>query len=113
MSNNMDNIFQHQDSKGQEMQSGERLRQSLIISRKAAKPCRPPETTLNHPAARQQHKTFLASGILTTSNSMPFALASVSAFARVAHINKGQLDRLTRCLLHLFRQFANKCAVAN
>lgn len=36
MNNKLDDIFKHQNSKRQKMQSGKRLRQSLVIVRRAS-----------------------------------------------------------------------------
>ncbi len=58
MSHDFDKLFEHQDSEGQEVQSGERLRHSRIISYQTPEACGPAETVLNDPATRQQDKTF-------------------------------------------------------
>ena len=54
-----DNAFEHDDGKGQEMQSGQGLWQALIIACQPAKPGRPGKTALDHPAARQEDKALL------------------------------------------------------
>jgi hypothetical protein len=87
------------------MQSCKRLRQSLIISRQSAEPRRPGETALHYPTPRQQHKAFPGLRELYTFQLDDVRLGCLcGSFSRVARVNKGQLDILTRHCLHSFGQ---------
>ncbi len=48
--------FEHDDGKGQEMQSRQGLRQALISPHQPTKTRCPAKTALDHPTAREKHK---------------------------------------------------------
>jgi len=48
-----------QDRKGHEMQSGQRLRQALVVTRQPAEACHPTKAAFYHPTSWQQDKPML------------------------------------------------------
>ncbi len=56
--------MRYQDSKGQEMQPFQGVRQTLIVASEAAEACHPAETPFYYPATGQEHKASLGVGQL-------------------------------------------------
>src|SRR2546421_3699329 len=112
MRHDFDKLFKHQHGKGQEVQPGKRLRQSLIISRQTPEARRPAETALNYPATRQQHKTSFRFREFDHFQTDAVRLSLLrSRLARIALVNESKLDRLASHFLHFSRQLADLCAV--
>lgn len=102
----------HQHSKGQEMQSGQCLRQSFIVARQTSEARRPPEGALDHPPTRQQHKALLCFREFDDFQPDAVRVGCLSgSLACIALINEGHFDRFADDLLNLFSQFADLCAV--
>ena len=54
-----DDPFEHQRCKRQEVKSGQRWRETFIVTSEAPKAGRPPETAFNHPAAGEKDAAVL------------------------------------------------------
>src|SRR5262249_48791096 len=90
------------------MQSGQSLRQSLIISRQATKACYPAETSFDHPAARQEDKASLRCWQFYDFELDAVLLSCLrGVFAGVALIDKGDLDRFAGLGLSSFRKLSD------
>lgn len=112
MSDDFDKTFEHQHGKRQEVQSGQRLRQPLIVARQTPEACCPSETALDDPTTWQQHESFFRFrefDYFQTDAVRPGILRR--SFTRIALINKRHFDRLARHLLHGLRQLSNLRAV--
>jgi len=112
MSHDFDKLFKHQYGKRQEMQPGECLWQSLIISRQTPEACSPAETALHHPTTRQQHEPSFRFREFDhfQADTVPLSFLS-SRLARIALVNKSKFNRLAGYFLHLLRQLSDLCAV--
>lgn len=58
MSHKLNEPFQHQNGKNQVVQSGQCLRQALVIAGQATEASRPGDGALNHPTPWQQDETL-------------------------------------------------------
>ena len=95
----MNEFGQHQDSKGQEMQSLQGIWQAFVITGQATKAGHPAKGTLDDPSTRQQHKALF--GAQQLDNEKLNALVSGSLCWRVAGIaliDKRHRDALPRRL---------------
>src|SRR3954471_12803796 len=90
------------------MKPRQRVRQSLVVSRKAAKARRPPERALDDPPSRKQHEPALGWRQLHNLEGDP-VLGGVLArlLARISLIDEGEFDRVARDLLHALAQLSH------
>ena len=60
----MSGLFEHEADEGDDVQIGERLRQSLVVAHEAAEAGGPGEGALGHPAPGREHEAALGLGRL-------------------------------------------------
>src|SRR5579859_96472 len=108
----MKELGEHQNSKGQESQTFERVGQTFIITSQASKACHPAETTLYHPTSRQQDKALLGRWQLD-DNQVNTVRGSglLWLIPGIALVNKSDLYMFTSDLLNGLCQLSNLSAV--
>lgn len=97
--------MQHEESKSQEVQPGQRLRQARIIACQAPKPGGPGKTALHDPAARQEDTPFL--GLRQLDHLQTEALLCrrfQRLVSRVALVHESHFHRVARYRRSLGRQ---------
>ncbi len=112
MSHHLDETMSYQDSRGQEMQAFQGLRQAFIVPCESAKPCHPAKRPFDDPPPRQEHKALFGIGQL--DDFQADALISGRLFGvstRVALVNEGDFNHLAGCLLNRLRQLRHLGAV--
>ncbi len=100
--------MKHEHSKGQQMQTNQRLWQAFVVASQATKTRHPGKTALHHPPARQQDKATL--GLWQLHHFQLHAMLQSflrRRIPRVGLIDEGQLNRMFRHFLHRCRQLAH------
>ena len=94
------------------MQASECFGQAFIIASQTAKPRYLANATLNHPASRQQHNTFLGSWQLDDFKPYAVGFSVLShLLAGVALVNKSNFNRFVGCHVHALSKFRHLCAL--
>jgi hypothetical protein len=90
------------------MPAGQSLGQSFVVPRQRAKPGRPGETPLHHPAARQQHEPSLRLRVLHHLQPHRLRLRLLRrVLPGIALVHEVYVDVVPRRLLHRSDQLAD------
>ncbi len=93
--------MEHEAGKGEEMQAGQDVRQTLIVTRQPPEAGGPGEPTLDHPPLGEQDEAAFGLGQLDDLQADAVGCSGVSRFrAGVALVDVGELDGLAGGLLH-------------
>ena len=98
----------HEHSEDNKVESGQRFRQTLVVSAQAPEAIKPAKAALNHPASGQQHKTLFRLWQLDHLKLDAFVARGLRWLrTRVALVSKRDSHCLSRGVLHLPRELAH------
>src|SRR3974390_2395434 len=94
------------------MKPSQGLRQTLVVTSKAAKACRPSEASFHHPASRQEHEAALGLGVLDDRQLNAVSLGCPLGFlSGIALIHIRELHSLSGDVLHRLLELFNLRAI--
>ena len=104
--------MEHQDHKRQQVKTCQRLRPAFVIARQAAKARDRGERALHHPSAGQQDEASFGLGQAHYFQAHSVDLCCLGrVLTRVALIDKGECDVVSRHLLHRGGQLSHLSAI--
>src|SRR5919109_1745282 len=111
LSNRFSESLQHQDRKGQEMQTTQGFGSTLEVTCQPAETRGPGKATFHHPAAWQEHKAFLGFWQLDDDQVYACGLGILfSLLTGVAFIDKSDFNRVLSDVLNVFGQLLDLCS---
>lgn len=103
-------VNEHEHCEHDEVKTGKRFRQSLVVTCQTPEAVKPAEAALDHPPPGQQYKALFRLRQFDHLQVDAFIKCRLlRLFARVSLIYKCHPDRISRHLLDLTREFCDLC----